>query len=207
MPRPNKPAPENIFSFFRNTASSRPESVALVNGQFHLTYSELATKAGRLAEHLQQNGITSGSNVGLCLERSSELIISVLSILQSGAAYVPIDPMYPTERIAIMLEDAIPPVVITDRAHAHLFPSSAKLLLIDETDLATGAVFQGQSPATPADLCYILFTSGSTGRPKGVAMHHAPMINLIQWQLRTSVLGHGDKTLQFAPISFDVSFQ
>ncbi len=207
MPTPNRSEPENIFSFFGNTVSSRPDSVALVSGQSSLTYIELATKAGRLAHRLEQNGITSGSNVGLCLERSPELIISVLGILQSGAAYVPIDPMYPTERIAIMLEDAHPPVVITDRAHAHLFPASATLLLIDETDLNMGAVFPDRSPATPTDLCYILFTSGSTGRPKGVAMHHAPMINLIQWQLRTSVLGHGDKTLQFAPISFDVSFQ
>lgn len=207
MPNLKPTIPRNIFSLFQNTASSHPDSVALISDQTRLTYSELATKAGRLSEQLHQIGITSGSNVGLCLERSPELVISVLGILQSGAAYVPIDPMYPTERIALMLEDALPPVVITDSAHAHLFPSSAKLLVIDRTELTKGAVFQEQSPASPANLCYILFTSGSTGRPKGVAMHHEPLINLIQWQLRTSVLGHGDKTLQFAPISFDVSFQ
>ncbi len=132
----------------------------------------------------------------------------MLGIVQAGAAYVPIDPTYPAERIAGMLEDAQPPVVITSRAHQHLFKGTkAKVLLIEEIDLSNGPLFEGPCPATPEDLLYVLFTSGSTGRPKGVAMHHAPLTNLIQWQLRTSVLKEGDRTLQFAPISFDVSFQ
>jgi non-ribosomal peptide synthetase component F len=81
------------------------------------------------------------------------------------------------------------------------------VLLIEDIDLANGPAFNGPSPAGPEDPCYILFTSGSTGRPKGVVMHHAPLLNLIEWQVRTSILGPGAKTLQFAPISFDVSFQ
>ncbi|MCB0774175.1 MAG: AMP-binding protein, partial [Flavobacteriales bacterium] len=120
----------------------------------------------------------------------------------------PIDPSYPAERIAGMLEDAQPPVVITSRTHQHLFKgTAAKVLLIEDIDLENGPLFEGPCPATADDLLYVLFTSGSTGRPKGVAMHHAPLTNLIQWQLRTSVCKAGDRTLQFAPISFDVSFQ
>ena len=160
-----------------------------------------------IRDSLQHQGIKPGANVGLCLERSAELITSVLGILKAGAAYVPIDPAYPKDGIAVLLQGARPPMVVTDREHAHLFPDNIKLLLIDELDLSKRVAFEGKCPAGPNDLCYILFTSGSTGRPKGVAMHHAPLVNLIQWQLRTSVLKEGSKTLQFAPISFDVSFQ
>ncbi len=201
-----RPIPDHIFAFFEHTATTLPDAPALSGNDSTLTYSELAGKVDQLAAHLQHQGIKPGANVGLCLERSPELITSVLGILKAGAAYVPIDPAYPTDRIALMLEDARPPVVITDRAHAHLF-SGTTLQLIDEVDLSAEKPFNGPCPAGPDDLCYILFTSGSTGRPKGVAMHHAPLVNLIQWQLRTSVLKESAKTLQFAPISFDVSFQ
>jgi amino acid adenylation domain-containing protein len=161
-----------------------------------------------MAQRLQSEGVATGRTVGLCLERSPELIVSVLGILRAGAAYVPIDPTYPAERIALMVEDARPPVVITDKAHQHLLTgTNAKVLLIEDIDLENGPLFEGPCPATPEAMAYVLFTSGSTGRPKGVAMHNAPLLNLIQWQLRTSVCGEGDRTLQFAPISFDVSFQ
>ncbi|HRH39555.1 MAG TPA: amino acid adenylation domain-containing protein, partial [Flavobacteriales bacterium] len=161
-----------------------------------------------MAASLATMGAASGSTIGICLDRSEGLIVSVLGTVRAGAAYVPIDPTYPAERIAGMIEDAQPPVVITDRAHQHLFKGTkAKVLLIDEIDLENGPRFEGESPAKPENLAYVLFTSGSTGRPKGVAMHHAPLLNLIQWQLRTSILKEGDRTLQFAPISFDVSFQ
>src|SRR5690606_6402358 len=107
---------------------------------------------------------------------------------------------------------AKPGVVITSRQHQHLFEGTgARILLIEDLDFGnftspTGGGWEGAT-ASPADPAYVLFTSGSTGRPKGVVMHHAPLVNLIQWQLRTSVCGPGDRTLQFAPISFDVSFQ
>ncbi|WKZ67917.1 MAG: amino acid adenylation domain-containing protein [Flavobacteriales bacterium] len=181
---------------------------ALIADSKTLTYTALRAHSGRMAQLLIHAGTGPGYTIGLCLDRSPELIVSVLGIVQAGAAYVPIDPTYPAERIAGMLEDANPPVVITSKAHQHLFKgTSAKVILIEEIDLNNGPVFEGPCPATADDLLYVLFTSGSTGRPKGVAMHHAPLTNLIQWQLRTSVCKAGDRTLQFAPISFDVSFQ
>ncbi len=181
---------------------------ALIADSKTLTYTALRAHSGRMAQLLIHAGTGPGYTIGLCLDRSPELIVSVLGIVQAGAAYVPIDPTYPAERIAGMLEDARPPVVITSKAHQHLFKgTSAKVILIEEIDLNNGPVFEGPCPATADDLLYVLFTSGSTGRPKGVAMHHAPLTNLIQWQLRTSVCKAGDRTLQFAPISFDVSFQ
>jgi non-ribosomal peptide synthetase component F len=179
----------------------------VIAGSTTLTYDQLARKAGRLAQILRERGIGPDSTVGISLERSAELIVSVLGIVQAGGAYLPIDPSYPAERIAQMIEDGRPGVVITERRHEHLFKNGKAVLLIEDLDLS------GDGPATPDarsgpnDLAYVLFTSGSTGRPKGVMMHHAPLLNLIQWQLRTSVLGEGARTLQFAPISFDVSFQ
>lgn len=198
----------NALQFFDRTVAGMPDQRALSVGDHHLTYIELDRQASILTAWLMRHGVTSGSLVGLCLERSPELIISVLGILKAGAAYVPIDPTYPKERIASMIADGRPTVVITDRERAHLFNGlNAEVLLIEEIDLENDQAFSGPSPAGLNDLCYVLFTSGSTGRPKGVAMHHGPLTNLIRWQLRTSVLGAGDRTLQFAPISFDVSFQ
>ncbi|MCC6840971.1 MAG: amino acid adenylation domain-containing protein, partial [Flavobacteriales bacterium] len=199
----------------------QPPSISSLLNRWHASQAAAITSASRSISHAELNqfvlrsvailaghGLGPGTCVALCLDRSPELIIAVLGIVQAGAAYVPIDPTYPAERIAGMLEDAQPPVVITSRAHQHLFKGTkAKVLLIEEIDLSNGPLFEGPCPATPEDLLYVLFTSGSTGRPKGVAMHHAPLTNLIQWQLRTSVLKEGDRTLQFAPISFDVSFQ
>ncbi|MBK7269280.1 MAG: amino acid adenylation domain-containing protein [Flavobacteriales bacterium] len=198
----------NVLDLFLRTHLDRPDHVALIGTNGEWTYSQLAERSARLAQVLVDSGVGPDRTVGLCLERSPELVLCVLGILHAGGAYSPIDPAYPADRIDLMLEDAQPPVVITDRAHQHLFKGTkAKVLLIEDIDLENGPLFEGEYPAKPDNLAYVLFTSGSTGRPKGVAMHHAPLLNLIQWQLRTSVLKEGDRTLQFAPISFDVSFQ
>ncbi|MBK7943818.1 MAG: AMP-binding protein [Flavobacteriales bacterium] len=198
----------NILRILEQKLSIDSSKPALISGSSTLTYAEVKARSSHMAALLHQHGARPGKTIGLCLDRSPELIISVLGIVQAGAAYVPIDPTYPAERIAGMLEDAKPPVVITSKANQHLFKgTSAKVLLIEDIDQENGPVFEGPCPAKPDDLLYVLFTSGSTGRPKGVAMHHAPLMNLIQWQLRTSVCKEGDRTLQFAPISFDVSFQ
>ncbi len=185
-----------------------PDRPALVHATRTYSYRELDAASRRVSQVLIGRGVGPDRTVGLCLDRSAELIISVLGILRAGGAYAPIDPTYPVERIAMMIEDARPPVVITDRARQHLFAgTAATVLLIEDIDLVSGEQFSGECPAGPANLCYVLFTSGSTGRPKGVAMHHTPLLNLINWQRRTSVLGADDRTLQFAPISFDVSYQ
>ena len=203
---------KTVNGFFRATLDRSPNAVAIIDGQRSLTYTQLAIQVDRIGHYLKGSGITQGT-VALCLDRSSDLIISVLGIIGAGAAYVPIDPSYPADRIAMMLEDAKPGVVITNREHQHRFKGTeAKILLIEDLDLAASSsspTGEGREGATagPTDPAYVLFTSGSTGRPKGVVMHHAPLVNLIQWQLRTSVCGPGDRTLQFAPISFDVSFQ
>ena len=181
---------------------------ALIHGTDTLTYAALDQQSRRIAHVLRGAGVIPGGTVGVCVERSTALIAGVLGILRAGGAYVPIDGALPAERVARMLEDAAPTVVLSDRAHRHRFAQSpARVVVLDEIDLAGGPTFDGECPACADDLCYVLFTSGSTGRPKGVAMPHAPLLNLIAWQQRTSVLGEGARTLQVAPIGFDVSFQ
>ncbi|HNU57739.1 MAG TPA: AMP-binding protein, partial [Flavobacteriales bacterium] len=200
--------PLTIHDLFHTGLRTEPSAPAVIHGSEHYSFAELDRSARCLATMLSRSGAGPGRTVGICLDRSPELVVCVLGIVQVGAAYVPIDPTYPAERIAGMLEDAKPPVVITSKAHQDLFKGTqAKVILIEDIELENGPQFEGQCPATADDLLYVLFTSGSTGRPKGVAMHHAPLTNLIEWQLRTSVCKAGDRTLQFAPISFDVSFQ
>lgn len=198
----------NLLELIAASFKHRPTVTAIISEEKVLTYARLHEHMDRMASVLAKHLVSSGSTVGLCLDRSPELIIAVLGIVKTGSAYVPIDPTYPAERIAGMLEDAKPPVVITNKVNQHLFNGTqAKVILIEDIDLDNGPNFEGACPATAEELLYVLFTSGSTGRPKGVAMHHAPLTNLIQWQLRTSVCREADRTLQFAPISFDVSFQ
>ena len=110
--------PLNVLSLFERTADRRAESVALQDGDSHHTYADLRARAERIAARLRVSGAGPDRAIGLCLERSPALIYCVLGILRSGAAYVPIDPAYPADRIALMLEDARPPVVITDRMNA-----------------------------------------------------------------------------------------
>jgi amino acid adenylation domain-containing protein len=211
--------PVDLIGLLSGPFSKYSKSPAITDGSRTIPYSQVRTEQLALAHKLNDAGISVGSTVALCLDRSPELIISVLGIIEAGAAYVPIDPAYPADRITMMLEDAKPEVVITNRSHQHLFEGSeAKVLLIEDIDPNKGTeavpvktvveldAKDAQIPG-PNDSAYVLFTSGSTGRPKGVVMHHAPLVNLIQWQLRTSICGPGDRTLQFAPISFDVSFQ
>ena len=162
------PSPKTILDLADAVFERDPDRAVLLSNSRALTAKELRQSADRLARAVVPHGAGPDRTIGLCLERSPELIVSVLGILKAGAAYVPIDPTYPAERIALMLEDARPPVVITDKAHQHLFAgTTAKVLLIEDIDLENGPLFEGPCPASPENLAYVLFTSGSTGRPKG----------------------------------------
>lgn len=149
MPDNSGPRPGSILGLFESTTTLQPQGPALLSDSGTLSYSNLAARASRAAYQFGMAGLGKGSIGGICLDRSPELIISVLGILQAGAAYSPIDPSYPAERIAGMLEDAQPPVVITSRTHQHLFKgTAAKVLLIEDIDLENGPLFEGPCPAT-----------------------------------------------------------
>ncbi|MEA2693226.1 MAG: hypothetical protein QOJ16_2613, partial [Acidobacteriota bacterium] len=162
-----------------------PDSPAAAWEGGALSYGELTARAGRLARRLRRLGAGPGARVAIRLERSPELAVAVLAVLRSGAACVPLDPRYPAERLRFMRDD-----------------SGASLLVTQESLAVTGSL---SVPAAGDDLAYILYTSGSTGRPKGVGMPRSALANLLDWQER--VLPGPARTLQFASLSFDVSFQ
>ncbi|RPI05054.1 MAG: non-ribosomal peptide synthetase, partial [Zetaproteobacteria bacterium] len=199
-----------VHELFEAQVARTPEAVAVVWADQTLSYGELNRRANQLAHHLQHLGVGPETLVGLCLERSPELVVGLLGILKAGGAYVPLDPTYPRDRLAFMLEDSRAAVLLTQtRLLAGLPAHDAHVVCLD----TAGAALAPESPENPpcvgtADtLAYVLYTSGSTGQPKGVAMPHRPLVNLISWQASESRLSRGARTLQFSPLSFDVSFQ
>ncbi|MDF7799395.1 amino acid adenylation domain-containing protein [Pontiellaceae bacterium B1224] len=183
---------------------------ALIFGGVSLTYSELDALSSRIANYLISEGVEKGDAVGICLNRSVELVATLLGILKAGAAYVPLDPAYPAERLAMMAEDARLKCVVVHAANQERLGDVRSKVLIwehcrDAIEAAPDAVpTLGIDPETVA---YIIFTSGSTGRPKGIEMPHRALANLIDWQLERKTFRTGAKVLQYSSISFDVSFQ
>ena len=196
---------------FEAQVEQSPGAIALECHGKTLTYAQLNYRANALARNLQALGIGRNQLVGLCLSRSIELVVAVLAILKAGAAYLPIDPTYPPARIAYMVINSATPIILTERRCVSLLPTDvdAQMVLLDpmETSLwPHDAVENLDLRIERDDLAYTIYTSGSTGNPKGVAMPHGPLVNLIRWQIDASAVKTG-RTLQFSPISFDVSFQ
>ncbi|HKR03180.1 MAG TPA: amino acid adenylation domain-containing protein, partial [Bacteroidia bacterium] len=195
---------------FEEQCRQTPVAIALKFYDKTLSYSELNSKANQLAHYLRKNGMGADNMVGLCAERSFELVIGVLGILKAGAAYVPFDASYPSERIEHMLHDSKIKIVLVQDALSGIFQNKGlQVVSLDrEWEKISKENSENPSPINkPLNLAYVLFTSGSTGKPKGVGMIHRALMNLIHWQKTKTNLGVAAKTLQFAPISFDVSFQ
>ncbi len=188
-------------------AARTPQTIALESGSARLTYAALNAQANQLARRLRSLGVGPDVRVGLCASRAPETLIGLLAVLKAGGAYVPLDPAYPAERLAFMLADAQAPVLLTQSALAPALPAhAANTLLLDAPDWQNKSTDNLPPLASLDDLCYVIYTSGSTGTPKGVALPHRALSALIGWQLATP-LGPPARTLQFASLSFDVSFQ
>ncbi len=159
-------------------ASLVPDSVAIALEGDSLTYGELDEWANRVAHHLLRVGTGRGSLVAICLERSMEMIVAALATLKAGAAYVPLDPSYPTERLAFMLEDTGAPVVLAgERFRDRLPKSRARLLSVEREAVSAEPRERPQVEVVPDDLAYVIYTSGSTGRPKGVMVSHGNLVH------------------------------
>jgi non-ribosomal peptide synthetase component F len=206
---PSDPAaPANLLTRLEAQAAQQPEALAVLCEGQSLTYEELHTRANQLARYVQALGIRHEQPVGLCMDRSLDLVVGLLAILKAGAVYVPLDPTYPTERLAFLLADARLPVVLT---HARLAPrltGEGRQVVCLDTDWPRIAQQDSQPPAVavdPAQLAYILYTSGSTGQPKGAMNTHQGLSNRLMWMQAAYSLTPGDRVLQKTPISFDVS--
>ncbi len=201
-----------VHELFEEQAQQTPDTSAVIVGHTSITYAEINLRANRLARHLLSQCAGPGHLVGICVERSLEMVIGLLGILKAGAAYVPLDPNYPQERLQYMLQDAAPAVVLTQDKLRTLLTTRAHLIPLDSPSTDFDELPPGNLPTadlglTPSSLVYVIYTSGSTGRPKGTAMAHGSMANLIEWHRHTLPAGGGRRVLQFAALSFDVAFQ
>ncbi|BAY09129.1 non-ribosomal peptide synthetase [Calothrix sp. NIES-2098] len=195
-----------IHKLFEAQVELVPDAVAVVYENQQLTYRELNIKANQVAHYLQNLGVGSDVLVGICVERSLEMIIGLLGILKAGGAYVPLDPNYPVERLAFILEDAQVSVLLTqERLLEHLPQNQAQVLCLDREILATYSSENPTISVTSANLAYIIYTSGSTGKPKGVLINHSNVVRLFNATEHWYHFNQEDVWTLFHSFAFDFS--
>jgi amino acid adenylation domain-containing protein len=185
-----------------------PDAVAVVCEEQRLTYRELDRRANQLAHHLRAHGVGADVLVGLCVERSPEMMVGLLGILKAGGAYVPLDPSYPPERLAFMLADSRVPVLLAMRATLAGLPAYAGTLIRLDTDWPIIAEQSDERPSnqTTADnLAYVIYTSGSTGTPKGVAIEQRGLVNYLHWAIQAYAVAEGRGAPVHSSIAFDLT--
>ncbi len=198
-----------VHRLFEEQAAARPDATAVVWDGGALTYGELDRRAGRIARRLRRLGVGLESRVTVCAERSAELVVALLGALKAGAAYLPLDPSYPRERLALLLADAAPAALVGPRRLLAALPGTAPRLAIedafDDADAAPAAPAAPTSMDVPPEgLAYVLYTSGSTGTPKGVEVSHRAVVRLVR-EAGYAAFGPGEVYLQLVPMSFDVA--
>ncbi|MDF0552096.1 non-ribosomal peptide synthetase [Kamptonema sp. UHCC 0994] len=197
-----------IHQLFEEQVERSPDAIALVFEDEQLTYKELNQRANQLAYHLRNLGVGAEVLVGICVERSLEMVVGLLGILKAGGAYVPLDPAYPAERLAFMLEDAEVAVLLTQARLIKSLPKHQGRTVCLDTDWE---IIERQSEENPGysvtseNLAYVIYTSGSTGRPKGVLIEHRALLNLVFWHQETFSVSSTDRATQIAGPAFDAS--
>ena len=210
IPYPDK---KLIHELFQEQVQRTPDAVAVLHRGQSLTYKTLNAIANQFARHLREKSIGPDQPVGICVERSLEMVIALLGILKAAGAYVPLDPSYPRERLQSMLSDAAPQLLLTQARLKEGLPSTgAEVITLDEmrdkvAQQSCNDLDSAMLGLRSCHLVYVIYTSGSTGTPKGIAMEHHSMVNLIEWHRREFGDGAGRRVLQFAALSFDVAFQ
>jgi amino acid adenylation domain-containing protein len=197
-----------VHDLVAEQAERTPGAAAVAAVGRALSYAELDAAANRLARFLRARGAGAEIRVGVCLERSAELPVALLAVLRAGAAYVPLDPAYPTERLARTLADSGAPVLLTGGGLAGRFAGWAGEVVDLEAERERIAAGSADTPGAEVDadqLAYVIYTSGSTGRPKGVAVPHRALASYLAWMQRAFPLAAGDRVLQRASAGFDAS--
>jgi amino acid adenylation domain-containing protein len=197
-----------IHQLFEAQVEQTPDAVAVIFKDEQLTYRELNSKANQLAHHLQTLGVKRETLVGICVERSLEMIVGLLGILKAGGAYVPLDPAYPSERLAFMLEDSAVPVLLTQQRLVDRLPQHEAQIVCLDTQWEAIAQYSSQNIAggvNAENLAYVIYTSGSTGKPKGVTIQHRSLVNYTTAVSIEYEIEKCDRFLQFSSISFDAS--
>lgn len=197
-----------VHTMFEQQVERAPQATALCFTEKQITYHELNQSANQIAHFLQKEGVRPDMLVGICMERSLEMIIAILGVLKAGGAYVPLDPKYPQERLAFMLQDAQIPFLLTQRHLTGRLPANAAMPIYVDLNAWTFSSESTANPdgqATADNLAYVIYTSGSTGRPKGTLVTHRGIYNLALAQSKAFRLQSSSKVLQFASFSFDAS--
>ncbi|WP_147206425.1 non-ribosomal peptide synthetase, partial [Segetibacter aerophilus] len=201
---------KSLVDLFEEQVIKSPGSTSVVYNGSEVSYQELNERSNRLAHYLQDKGVRQGMLVPICIERSIEMVVGVLGILKAGATYVPVDPEYPSDRISYMLQDSGANLVISSRKSRSKVVDAGKIEIVEmDGDRAVISTYPSDKPAITAsrdNLAYVIYTSGSTGKPKGVRMGESGMVNLLSWQQKQFENKHR-RVLQFASLTFDVSFQ
>jgi amino acid adenylation domain-containing protein len=213
----------SVHEMFESRRESTPDAPAIVFESVRLTYRALSDRSSQLANYLQSLGVQPETRVGLCMDRSPELIVGILGILKSGAAFVPLDPDYPKQRLSFMIEDARLEIILTQEDLAHRFDdnssedpdpkaprSSSRTIVVLDRDWKKVAKESRAAPpnkTSPEDLAYVIYTSGSTGHPKGVMISHRALAACIEGVVGAYEIKPADRVLQFASISFDASLE
>ena len=205
------PREKCLHQLFEAQVEQSPKSVAVVFEGSHLTYLDLNYRANQVAHFLRAKGIVADTLVGLCMERSLEMVVGILGILKAGGAYVPLDPAYPRERLEYMIADSAPEAVLTQVSVQHRLPGRDGPTLCLDADREVLDDYPTDNPrldevgVRPEHLAYVIYTSGSTGRPKGVAINHANVVNFICWGRSAFDADLLDRTLFSTSINFDLS--
>jgi non-ribosomal peptide synthetase-like protein len=202
-----------LHELFEVTADAFPERVALLRGEMETTYVELERRANRLANYLRDQGVTRGSYVAFLLPRGTEAYVALLAILKSGAAYVPIDPDYPAERVAYIVSDCAAHVLLTNRALAGKIElQGTRIVTLDSQaeEIAAASerrLSRTETGLTETDLCYVIYTSGSTGKPKGVQVEHRNACHLVRAERQLFEVRPDDRVYQGFSLAFDASVE
>jgi amino acid adenylation domain-containing protein len=204
----DRPRETTVHGMFEAQVARSPDATAVLHDEGGWTYRELDHRANQVAQLLRARGIGPEVPVGLCLERGPMLLAALLGTLKAGAAYLPLDPTYPPERLALMLTDAQVPIVLTERQLLHSLPTGiATPICLDADAVRPGAI--GEAPAecvlSSDQLAYVIYTSGTTGRPKGVQIRHRAVVNLLASLARAPGMGPQDTMLAVSTLTFDVA--
>ena len=201
------PAAPTLHGLFEAQARATPQAEAVRMDGRALSYAELDAEANRLAQHLVAMGVGTESLVGVWMERSPQMVVALLAVLKAGAAYVPLDPAFPRDRIAFMIEDAAMAVVLTQASLRDALPAAVAHAVLLDDPAAPWAALPARAPQTGAhagSLAYVIYTSGSTGRPKGVQLEHGGVVNFLRSMHREPGIGPADRLVSVTTLSFDI---
>ena len=201
-------APGAVHQVFEQQVRLSPDAIAVITDSGEITYRELEAQANRLAHYLRRHGAASEALVGICLDRSAAMVVAVLAVLKAGAAYVPLDPRYPADRLRYMMEDAGIAVLLTEERLKDRLPEHAARTVLVDSDaelIARESEASLDTPIGKRHRAYVIYTSGSTGKPKGVEVEHHAIVNFLNTMREQPGLAATDRLLSVTTLSFDIA--